>query len=117
MKKIFNAFLYSMNGLRILLKERAFLQELLLLPVVVCVVYLCHSPCMKAYIAFSYVLVLITEALNTAIEKTVNRISTEIHQLSKEIKDISSAAVFIALTNFVIGCLIGLTTLYSVFSL
>jgi len=42
-------------------------------------------------------LVLIVEILNTAIEKTVDRISSEHHHLSKAIKDLGSAAVTLAL--------------------
>lgn len=45
----------------------------------------------------SLLLVLILEILNTAIEKTVDRISSEHHHLSKAIKDLGSAAVTLAL--------------------
>ena len=45
----------------------------------------------------SVLLVLIVEILNTAIEKTVDRISTERHELSKSIKDLGSAAVLLTL--------------------
>ena len=45
----------------------------------------------------SVLLVLIVEILNTAIEKTVDRISTERHALSKSIKDLGSAAVLLTL--------------------
>ena len=46
---------------------------------------------------------LIVELLNSAIEATVDRISLSIHPLSKQAKDMGSAAQFIALL------LIGLT--------
>lgn len=45
----------------------------------------------------SVLLVLITELLNTAVEYTVDRISTDHHDLSGSAKDISSAAVMISL--------------------
>ena len=45
---------------------------------------------------------LIVELLNTAIEKTVDRISTESNPLSKKVKDIGSAAVLGAIINVVI---------------
>lgn len=108
MKQIFKAFLYSLNGLKILFCERAFVQELLLIPIVLLVVTLVDLLSYRLYILFSYVLVLLAEVFNTCIEKTVNRISTEIHPLSKEIKDISSAAVFIAISHLLISFVLGL---------
>lgn len=56
----------------------------------------------RAMLIGSLLLVLITELLNTAIEKTVDRISTEQHDLSKKAKDIGSAAVLIAIINAVV---------------
>ena len=44
-------------------------------------------------------LVLIIELLNIGLEETVNYISKDIHPLAKKIKDVGSAAVFIALIN------------------
>jgi diacylglycerol kinase (ATP) len=43
------------------------------------------------------VLVLIVELINSAIEATVDRVSLERHPLSKNAKDLGSAAVFLAL--------------------
>lgn len=45
----------------------------------------------------SCMIVLITELLNTAVEVTVDRISSEHHPLSGRAKDIGSAAVFVSL--------------------
>ena len=45
----------------------------------------------------SVVMVLITEMLNTAVERAIDRISMDKHELSKEAKDMGSAAVFMAL--------------------
>ena len=39
----------------------------------------------------------LTEMLNTAIERAIDRISMDKHELSKEAKDMGSAAVFMAL--------------------
>ena len=57
------------------------------------------SSLIKLYLISSYALVLITEALNTCVETVVNRISTDLHDLSKKAKDIGSAAVLLALLN------------------
>jgi diacylglycerol kinase (ATP) len=45
----------------------------------------------------SLLLVLIVELLNSAIEAVVDRVSFEMHHLSKRAKDIASAAVMLAL--------------------
>lgn len=43
------------------------------------------------------VLVLIVELLNSGIEAAIDRVSFELHDLSKRAKDIASAAVFLSL--------------------
>lgn len=45
----------------------------------------------------SLLLVLIVELLNSAIEAVVDRVSFELHELSKRSKDIASAAVLLSL--------------------
>lgn len=42
------------------------------------------------------VLVLIVELLNSAVEAAIDRISLDVHDLSRHAKDVSSAAVFLA---------------------
>ena len=49
-----------------------------------------------ALLAGSVALVLIVELLNSAIESAVDRVSIELHDLSKRAKDVASAAVFVA---------------------
>lgn len=48
-------------------------------------------------LAGSVMLVLIVELLNSAIEAAIDRISFELHELSKRAKDIGSAAVFLSI--------------------
>lgn len=98
-KKIERAFSYSLAGLKIMLKERAFLQEIIG-GIIVC--FFIYYKKDKMYIFSSYMLVLIVESLNTAIEKCINRISYEIHPLSKETKDIASFAVFMSIAHLII---------------
>ena len=45
----------------------------------------------------SMVLVLIVELLNSGVEAAVDRVSFELHHLSKRAKDLASAAVFLSL--------------------
>jgi len=53
--------------------------------------------------------VLIVELLNSAIESAVDRVSAELHPLSKRAKDIGSAAVLLALLNVALVWLCVLT--------
>jgi len=52
-----------------------------------------------AMLAGSVMGVLIVELLNSAIETAVDRVSAELHPLSKRAKDIGSAAVMLALIS------------------
>ena len=45
----------------------------------------------------SVLLVLIVELLNSGIEAAIDRVSLELHELSKRAKDFASAAVFLSL--------------------
>ena len=61
----------------------------------------------KALLIGALLLVLIVELLNSTIENIVDRISTEEHILSKQAKDLGSAAVFIAIVNVpLVWCLV-----------
>ena len=54
-------------------------------------------------------LALIVELLNSAVEAAIDRISLDLHPLSKNAKDMGSAAQFIALT--MIGLVWGIVLL------
>ena len=56
----------------------------------------------RALLIGSSLLVLITELLNSAVEKVVDRISTEHHILSKQAKDLGSAAAAVSMLAAVI---------------
>ena len=98
-KHLFNAFFYSVAGLKSCFKtETAFRQECFLalfaLPLSF---YFGQTGVEKALLAGSYLMVMVVELLNAALEKTVDRISLERHDLSKQAKDMGSAAVFMAI--------------------
>lgn len=104
-KRIYAAFLYSMQGFRMAWKsEHAFRQELMLaIPATVIALLLPVSALEKLALIAVLVLLLIVELINSAVEAVVDRISFERHPLSKNAKDFGSAAVFLAL------CLAGAT--------
>jgi diacylglycerol kinase (ATP) len=98
-----NALFYSLSGLRSILKERAFRQELFFgIVFIVVELFRSTSTLMLAYMFSSYFLILVAESINSAIETIVNRISLNKHELSKRAKDIGSAVVFFAITHFCI---------------
>lgn len=98
-RRIVNAFGYSVAGLRsVFLREVAFRQDLLLC-VVACVmlILLPLDVWKKVLMFFSLWFIPIAELINTAIENVVDRIGDEYHELSKSAKDIGSALVLIAI--------------------
>jgi diacylglycerol kinase (ATP) len=99
LKRVLDAFGYSMAGLGSAWKsEEAFRQEALLGALLVpAAMWLGQSLLERVLLVGTWLLVLIVEVLNTAIEATVDRISDEHHQLSGRAKDLGSAAVFLAL--------------------
>jgi len=101
LKRIWNAFKYSLDGLRAAFKhEDAFRQECLLAVVLIPVALFLSLPGpSKALLIGSVLLVLIVELMNSAVEAVVDRVSLERHRLAKRAKDIGSAAVLITLVN------------------
>ena len=101
LRRIWNAMLYSMAGLRAALRyEDAFRMEMLLAALLIpAAFFLPVSALSKAVMIFSVMLVLAIELLNSAIEAAVDHTSLQQHPLAKRAKDIGSAAVFISLLN------------------
>ena len=97
--RVVRALGYSVEGLRAALRhESAFRQEAVLaLGMLPAAFWLGRSWIEVALLAGSVLLVLIVELLNSAVEAVVDRVSFELHELSKRAKDIGSAAVLLAL--------------------
>jgi diacylglycerol kinase (ATP) len=97
-KRIFSAFFYSIDGFKAAWRdEHAFRQELLLVVPGVIVALLLHIPPLhKLALVAVLLLILIVELINSAIEAVVDRVSFEHHPLSKNAKDLGSAAVFLS---------------------
>jgi diacylglycerol kinase (ATP) len=97
--RVAHALSYSLQGLAAAWHgESAFRQEaglaVLMLPAAV---WLGRTWTEMALLGGSVLLVLIVELLNSAVEATVDRVSLEMHELSKRAKDLGSAAVFLSL--------------------
>jgi diacylglycerol kinase (ATP) len=97
--RAFRAAINSWNGLIYAYKEEsAFRQELALsLILIPLAIYLPVTPIEKILLIASVILVLIIELLNSSVEAAIDRISFEVHDLSKRAKDFGSAAVMLAL--------------------
>ena len=101
LKRLINAFGYSINGTLAAFKhEDAFRQEVILSAILIpLALYLGQTGIEQALMIASILLVIIVELLNSSVEATVDRISVKRHKLSKRAKDIGSAAVFFSLIN------------------
>ncbi|MFY9510867.1 MAG: diacylglycerol kinase [Rubrivivax sp.] len=99
LNRVLHAAGYSLEGLRAAYRnESAFRQEFWLATVLLPLAFWLGSSWVEvALLAGSVLLVLIVELLNSAVEATVDRVSFELHDLSKRAKDFGSAAVMLAL--------------------
>ena len=97
-KRIFSAIFNSLDGLRTAWRlEHAFRQELgVAIPGVIVALLLPVTLLERVALIAVLVLMLITELVNSAIEAVVDRISLDHHELSKNAKDLGSAAVMLA---------------------
>jgi len=104
LRRIINAFGYSMKGLRAAFKyESAFRQETALLIILLPLAILLGQTIVDYSILIgSLLLVMMVELLNSALEAVVDRVSDEQHKLAGRAKDMGSAAVFIALLNVIV---------------
>jgi diacylglycerol kinase (ATP) len=102
--RLFRAFNYSMRGLITAFKyETAFRQEIILCIIFIPLAfYVGKSAAQIALLILSILLILIVELINSSIEAIVDRISKDPHELSGRAKDMSSAAVLIAIVNAIL---------------
>ena len=101
---ILHATRYSIKGLKAAwLLEAAFRQEVVLVILLAPILILAPLALIERLIMFlSLSGLLITELLNSAVEAVVDRIGEDFHELSGRAKDIASAAVFLAILQFII---------------
>ena len=95
---------YAIEGFMAALKHEPSFREdfvfvILLVPLAV---ILPVNAVSTAVMISSLLLIMIVELLNSAIEWTIDYLRPEIHPLAKRVKDMASAAVFVAYVNCVI---------------
>jgi diacylglycerol kinase (ATP) len=96
LNRLIHATVLSIVGLREAYRsEPAFRLELLVLLLVIPAAWLLTKIGVeRALLIGSWMLVVVVEMINSAIETVVDRIGKERHELSKRAKDLGSAAVF-----------------------
>lgn len=107
-RHLFAALRYSVQGLQRLWQEAAFRHEVVLLLAGLVLFALIGAPLVH-YLIFVVLMLLMVafEAINTAIEELVDRISPEISSVGRHAKDLGSLAVF---------CLILINTVFVVYA-
>jgi diacylglycerol kinase (ATP) len=99
LERIVRATGYSLDGLKIAYRgESAFRQEFWLAVLMIPAAFWVGRSWLEVSVLVgSVLLVLIVELLNSGIEAAIDRVSYELHDLSKRAKDLASAAVFLSL--------------------
>ncbi|RKG31685.1 diacylglycerol kinase [Acinetobacter guerrae] len=107
-KRILNATSYSISGFKTAFKLEAAFRQIILLNIILLIVNLSldFSPVERILLIGVGFIAIIVELFNSAIEAVVDRISLEKHELSKNAKDMGSAAQFVALNLIAITWLI-----------
>jgi len=101
---LFKNTTYALQGLKDLITtESSFKLEMIVffiaLPIII---YVDKSMIEKLFLFGSLVLVLITEAMNGAVERVVDLVTRDYHELAGKAKDAGSAAVFLSISLGVI---------------
>lgn len=98
-KRLVNAFYYSMSGFKAIWKnEEAFRQEIIAgIFIIPAGLIIGETFTQKAILIGAYFIIPLVEIINTAIEATVDRVGTERHELSGRAKDLGSASVLLSI--------------------
>ncbi|MDE2416572.1 MAG: diacylglycerol kinase [Burkholderiales bacterium] len=98
LSRMWHATGYSVAGFRAGWSETAFRQEMLAAVVMLPLAFWLGTHWTEvAMLAGTVVMVLVVELLNSAVEAAIDRIGPEWHALSKQAKDMGSAAVLLSL--------------------
>ncbi|MCL8350601.1 diacylglycerol kinase, partial [Acinetobacter baumannii] len=103
LNRILNATSYSISGFKAAYQNEAAFRQIVLINLVLIPVsfFLDVTRGEHALMIIVCLFAIIVELFNSAIEAVVDRVSLEKHQLSKNAKDMGSAAQFVALSIIV----------------
>ncbi len=95
---------YALSGLKDIVKnETSFkIEVLLLVPVIFIVCYFDFSLTNRILLFSSYFMVLLAEAVNSAIERVVDLVTIEYHEMAKRAKDVGSTIVFLSIVQAIV---------------
>lgn len=108
LKRILNATGYSISGFKAAYKNEAAFRQIVFINLILIPVSFFLDVTRSEHVLLIIVCLfaMIVELFNSAIEAVVDRVSLEKHQLSKNAKDMGSAAQFVALSIIAITWLI-----------
>lgn len=117
-RKIFNAFTYSSKGLRAALShEFAFVVDMAIGIVVIPLAFVLGNSIVEYVLLIgSWLLILIIELINSAIETVVDRIGREKNLLSGRAKDLGAAAALVAWLYFILVWVLMILRFFGVIS-
>lgn len=100
LKRILNATGYSISGFKAAYKNEAAFRQIVLINLILIPISFFLDVTRSEHVLLIIVCLfaMIIELFNSAIEAVVDRVSLEKHQLSKNAKDMGSAAQFVALS-------------------
>jgi diacylglycerol kinase (ATP) len=97
---IWRSLHYSWNGLSYLFEEHSFREEFFIGFILWNIsLWRVGWSSLQALFTLAWGIVLLTEAINSAIETIVDLVSPQQHILAKKAKDIASAAVFLSIIS------------------
>jgi len=101
LKRLGKALGYSAAGFAAAWRHEAAFRQLAVLAIILIVAafFVTEVPLERAILIFPVLVSLMIELINSAIEATVDRVSLELHPLSKRAKDLGSAAQLMALAT------------------
>lgn len=99
LKKVFNALLYSIEGIKVAWKEESAFRQIIVLAIIFIPLgfWLGNTWESKILLILPCFISIIAELVNSAIENAVDYTGTNIHPLAKKAKDMGSAIQLVSL--------------------
>ena len=113
-QSLYNSFRFGFKGIALVLKERNFIIDILFALLAILLGFVFKISYLEwVSVLLCIALVLSLEAVNTAIEKTIDLLHPHQHQKAGEIKDIAAGSVLIAaIISALVGAIIFIPKIY-----
>ena len=95
---------YALDGIKDLISsEKSFKIELFLAFILIPIIIIIDLTLVdKLFMFITLMLILISEAINSAIERVVDLVTLEYHDMAKRAKDVGSSIVFLSIIVFIV---------------